>query len=264
MQISILGCGWLGLPLAKAFINNSIAVKGSTTTQEKITLLKEAGIIPFLIDLTNYEPATGNNFLMGSDVLIINIPPKLRQGGSDNYPDKVRSILPQVEAAGISKVLFVSSTSVYADNNGLVGELTQPDPDSDSGKQILQAEQLLQDNLHFKTTILRFGGLIGKDRHPARFLAGRQNIANPDAPVNLIHQEDCIGIILKIIEEEAWGEIFNAASPQHPTRQDYYTGQASALGLQLPHFDHTVPSVGKTILSEKIKQVLGYSFTHII
>jgi nucleoside-diphosphate-sugar epimerase len=59
----------------------------------------------------------------------------------------------------------------------------------------------LQGNSRFKTTILRFGGLIGEDRNPIRFLAGRENLENPDAPINLIHQTDCIGIILRIIEK---------------------------------------------------------------
>jgi len=34
-QISILGCGWLGLPLAKAILENEFSVKGSTTSREK-------------------------------------------------------------------------------------------------------------------------------------------------------------------------------------------------------------------------------------
>jgi hypothetical protein len=52
-------------------------------------------------------------------------------------------------------------------------------------------------NSRFKTTVLRFGGLIGEDRNPFKFIAGRENMDNPDAPINLIHQADCIGIILK-------------------------------------------------------------------
>jgi hypothetical protein len=43
-------------------------------------------------------------------------------------------------------------------------------------------------------------------------LAGRENLENPDAPINLIHQTDCIGIILKIIEKNSWGETYNAAA----------------------------------------------------
>jgi 3-hydroxyisobutyrate dehydrogenase-like beta-hydroxyacid dehydrogenase len=48
-KISILGCGWLGLPLAKVLVKNGFSVKGSTTTQDKILVLKQLGVDPFLI-----------------------------------------------------------------------------------------------------------------------------------------------------------------------------------------------------------------------
>ena len=50
-QISILGCGWLGLPLAKHFISKNYEVKGSTTTQEKTQMLADNKISPYLIKL---------------------------------------------------------------------------------------------------------------------------------------------------------------------------------------------------------------------
>ena len=76
----------------------------------------------------------------------------------------------------------MSSTSVYSDKDTVVTEATLPNPNTESGKQLLQCEKLLQDNSHFETTILRFGGLIGEDRNPIHFLAGRSNIENPDDP----------------------------------------------------------------------------------
>jgi len=261
MQISILGCGWLGLPLAKTMTARGYAVKGSTTTPNKAPVLKEAGIDPYIIDLANYSPALASDFLSGSEVLIINIPPRLRSGGNENYTAKINMILPQIQKADGIKVLFVSSTSVYADDNNLVTEDTTPNPDTESGSQILEAEQLLRAAHGPETTILRFGGLTGAGRHPVKFLAGKENLASPNGPVNLIEQEDCIGIILKIIEQGVWGETFNAAYPHHPSREAYYTGKAKEAGLPLPQFNNSTPSVGKTIVSDKIINVLGYRFT---
>jgi nucleoside-diphosphate-sugar epimerase len=91
-------------------------------------------------------------------------------------------------------VLFISSTSVYNDVDAFVTEETIARPATESGKQLLETEQLLQSNINFKTTILRFGGLIGEDRHPVKFLAVAKS-RKSNAPINLIHQEDCIGII---------------------------------------------------------------------
>ena len=51
LKIAIIGCGWLGLPLAKKLIKENFIVKGSTASKEKISILKTEKIEPFLIDL---------------------------------------------------------------------------------------------------------------------------------------------------------------------------------------------------------------------
>ena len=124
-------------------------------------------------------------------------------------------------------------------------------------------EALLQSNLNFKTTVIRFGGLLGEDRHPTKFLAGKTNVENPDAPVNLIQREDCIGIIEKIlnqVEYDNWGATFNAVAPFHPTKKEYYTQKATDLNLALPKFAASNSIVGKTILNDKLIKYLQYSF----
>jgi nucleoside-diphosphate-sugar epimerase len=260
-KIGILGCGWLGFPLAKALLENGFSVNGSTTSTDKIASLENAGITPFLIEIVeNFINGNIEEFLDKSQILIINIPPKLRGNASENFVAKIKNTIPFIEKSGIKKVLFISSTSVFSDEFEFVTEETIPNPDTESGKQLQKCEKLLQENAHFETTILRFGGLIGEDRNPIYFLAGRTNIENPEAPINLIHQEDCIGIILKIIEWNCWGETFNAVAPFHPTREDYYTKKAKEYNLELPIFTHSKPSIGKTILSDKLERVLKYQF----
>jgi NAD dependent epimerase/dehydratase family enzyme len=76
----------------------------------------------------------------------------------------------------------------------------------------------------------------------------------------LIHKDDCIGIIHKIIETNSNNEIYNAVAPFHPSRKEYYTQKAIELGLEIPEFDFSKPSFGKTISSEKVIQNLNYNF----
>ncbi|MFY8180364.1 MAG: SDR family oxidoreductase [Flavobacterium sp.] len=261
-QISILGCGWLGLPLAKSLIEKGFSVNGSTTSVEKIAVLEKAGISAFQINL--FEDRIEGNlylFLSNSDVLIIDIPPKLRGDSKENFVAKIQNIIPFIEKSSVEKVIFVSSTSVYADDNSIITEETKPNPDTESGRQLLEAEQLLQSNKNFQTTILRFGGLIGEDRHPIKFLAGRKNIENPEGPINLIHQVDCIGIIEAIYETNSWQETYNAVTPYHPIRKEYYTHKAIELNLPLPEFDESKISIGKTILSKKVIETLNYNYS---
>lgn len=263
-QISLLGCGWLGFPLAKKLLQNGFHVKGSTTSANKLVLLEEAKIAPFLISL-KAEATLGDikGFLENSSLLIIDIPPKLRGLEKESFVAKIENLIPHIEYSGIESLLFVSSTSVYNDAEKYVTEATIPNPDTESGLQLLATEKLLQKNTSFQTTVLRFGGLVGDERHPVKFLAGRKDVENPDAPINMIHQDDCIGIILKIIETRSWGETFNAVAPFHPTRKDYYIDKAIDLALAPPTFNQEKPSVGKIVDSTKITEGLGYSFIRI-
>ena len=150
-KISILGCGWLGLPLAKAVLQNGFVVKGSTTSIEKLSLLYEVGITPFLIALSEKE-TTGNlsEFLADSEILIIDVPPKLRGSETENFVSKIKNIVPFLEKSTVQKVLFISSTSVYNDDEAFVTKETIPKPDTESGKQLLETEQLLQSNINFQ------------------------------------------------------------------------------------------------------------------
>lgn len=263
-QISILGCGWLGFPLAKKLLDSGFHIKGSTTSKEKILILEKAGITPFLIAIQN-NGISGDisAFLEKSEILILAIPPKLRANNQEDFVGKIKTLIPFIEKSPIKKLLFVSSTSVYGDSNDLVTEETTLNPDTEGGKQLAIVEKLLQNNTHFKTTILRFGGLIGEDRHPVKFLAARENLENPEAPINLIHQKDCIGIIQRIIEKDIWGNTFNAVAPFHPTREAYYTQKALELNLTPPKFSHEKASIKKNISAHHLTQILDYTFTTI-
>jgi len=269
-KIAILGCGWLGLPLAKSLLSKRYEVAGSTTSESKLEVLKNAGIFPFQIQLDENE-IIGNiqEFLKESDVLVLDIPPGLRRQLSTSnemtFVNKVKTLIPFIEKSKIKKVIFVSSTSVYGDRFPIleITEATPPNPDTENGKQLVIAETLLQSNPHFKTTVIRFGGLLGDDRHPVKFLAGKTNIENPNAPVNMIQREDCIGIIEKILKQvqhDNWGETFNAVAPQHPTRKAYYHKKAELFNLPLPTFAENSESKGKIISSKKVETILGYSF----
>ncbi len=260
-QISILGCGWLGFPLAKALLQKGFSVKGSTTSMDKIAALRTAGIDPFIVQLEEQKISESiTDFLANSEILLVNIPPKLRGNATENFVAKIEHLLPFIEKSTVTKVIFVSSTSVYGEDNLHVTEATPLNPDSEGGRQLAVVENLLQKSTHFKTTILRFGGLIGEDRNPVRFLSGRENIENPEAPINLIHQDDCIGIIEKIIALDSWNEVYNAVAPFHPSKQEYYTQKAQDLNLALPKFALSNTIIGKTILHDKLIKSLQYTF----
>ena len=69
-NISILGCGWLGEPLAISLLESGYLVKGSTTTQSKLTTLEASQIEAYLVDISEFEDY---DTFLNTDILIIAI-----------------------------------------------------------------------------------------------------------------------------------------------------------------------------------------------
>lgn len=258
--VSILGCGWLGVPLARHLISKNFLVKGSVTTPEKFEILRSAGISPFRVKLSPEEIEVDNSDFFDCEVLIISLPPRRVEGIVEIFPAQISQLISTVLKFGIPKVIFISSTSVYPENLQVAKENDLFTPDKESGKALLKAEKLLENNPEFKTTILRFGGLIGTDRNPARFLLKSVGeIAN--TPVNLIHQDDCIGIISEIVDKELWGETLNACCPDHPMKKDFYQRAAMLSGLSEPRIS-VLPESYKVVDSSKLIRLLNYRFKY--
>ena len=262
-RIVIIGCGWLGFPLAKSLVKKGLKVKGTTTSKDKLRELLENNIEAEYLKITP-EGISGNihKILSECDVLVLNIPPGLRKNPTHNHVAQIKNLIPYIEASLIKKVLFVSSTSVFADEETFpeITEGTVPNPQSESGKQLLMVEKLLQANSGFNTAILRFAGLFGDDRHPAKQLSGKTQLKNATAPVNLIHLKDAVEIIHKIIELDVFGETFNASTSPHPTKEIYYSEVCKTLNLSVPKYDHDQKNKGKIILSDKLERILNYEF----
>lgn len=258
MVVSILGCGWYGKALASVLIQRGIAVKGSGTSLQKLGQLVEAGIIPFLVQFE----AGGQNFdpeFFECDILIVSIAPKLKKGEAPAYLPKIRRIIRSISESNIKKVIYISSTGVYGDHHKTVTELDDPAPDTESGKILFEAENLFRQAGAFKTSLIRFGGLVGPGRHPGRFFAGKKDIPNGMAPVNLIHLDDAVGIGMSIIEQNAFGQLFNACSPDHPQKADFYTDATIKGGYELPEFINELAN-WKIVDSINLKPILNYHF----
>jgi nucleoside-diphosphate-sugar epimerase len=247
--ISILGSGWLGLPLARHFIAAGFLVKASTTSENRIADLKSIGAVPFVV---NIESLTNNlrDFLQ-ADILIVNITSK--------DIASFRRLADEIEDSEIENVIFVSSTSVY---QNIRKTITESDTKCFSQSPLLDIEQLLECCKGVSTTIVRFGGLIGYRRHPGRFFSQGRVVQNPDSAVNLIHRDDCIGIISQIVEQQVWGEVVNCCADTHPTKREFYTRAAESLGGSLPTFGESDSESGKLISNQKVKRLLNYEFKH--
>ncbi len=261
-NIGIIGCGWLGLPLAEELLKAGYSVSGSTTSEEKIKVLKTKGIQPFKISISE-DGINGpiSEFLSTLSIIIINIPPGLRgKGSKESYIEKIKLLYYTIKKTSIKQVIFASSTAVYGEVDGTVTEKTKPAPNTASGVQLLKCENLFLNDEQLQTTIIRFGGLIGPDRHPITMLSGRENLKGGNAPINLIHLTDCTGIIKSIIEHNHWNAILNAVYPLHPTKEKYYTKEALKRGLAPPHYQSENNKTYKLITTCSLFLINDYDF----
>lgn len=261
LRISLLGCGWLGYPLALNLIAKGFHVKGSTTSPEKLPMFKSAGIEPYLVQFDSSNPEPDLSEFLKADILIISIPPGRRSvDGLANYRKMAQLLRKHLEASQISKLIFISSTSVYAESNSVLNEFSEIAPETESGLVLAETEALFSE-LNIQVILLRLSGLIGPNRMPGRFFAGQKNVANGLAPVNMIHLDDAIALINCLIESEGAQGVYLGCSPSHPTKIEFYTLAAKAEHLSPPNF---IPEKikWKIISSEYTIQELNFKYKY--
>ncbi len=253
--ISILGCGWLGKPLAMTLIQTGYKVLGSTTTEEKLPQLKAAGIDAFSFRFSPGLAGDGAAPFFKSPICIVGIPPAIGKTDPAHFLLKMQAICNEIINGDVSKVIFISSTSVYKGRIGVVEE-----HDANENSDLFKAEAIFKDQNKFDTTVLRFAGLVGPDRNPSRFLSGRK-VSGGNDPVNLIHLADCIRIIQTVLDLDVWGGVLNACSDIHPTRRDFYEFVCSQSNVSLPVFVGPENEAPKIVSNARLRRELGYSFT---
>lgn len=255
-KISILGCGWLGFPLGQLLVANGFEVKGSTTSDEKLSHLQNAGIEPFKISLP-VDFAIETDFF-SSDILVLSFPPGLRRNSEESYLEKIGSIIKAARKAKLKKIINISSTAIYPSINRVVIE-----EDADVQSVHFQAEELIKDYCNKNGIAFisaRCGGLMGYDRYPCKYIKEGESVSNGDHSVNYIHQDDVIAALYRMILEDLQG-IFNLVAPIHPLRKDVYQKCASKKGLQEPTFVEKGDG-WKTVSSKKFIAATGFEFKY--
>lgn len=262
--VSILGCGWLGLPLAEQLVQDGYAVKGSTTSPDKKAVLQEKRIQPYRLRF-NPEPE-GDDLadFLAADALIINIPPKAGKQGDNYHPEQIRAVADALRKSGreMPYTIYVSSTSIYPDLNREVVENDVVTPEQSASPAFIEAEQTVL--ALGNSTVLRFGGLLGYNRIPGRYVAGKQGLTTGSIPVNYIHRDDGVAIIKAFLKNPQPGQTFNVVSPEHPTREAVYRKNCDDFGYDTPTFAKPPQSEPFKIVSpEKLIQAIGYQYQYV-
>jgi nucleoside-diphosphate-sugar epimerase len=285
-SVGIIGCGWLGKALAASLLEQGVSVLATSSQQSNVEQLHGQGIEAQQLLLPSNTKQLGQHDIFTQQCLVIAITPKFRQGQID-YGIKVEQLVDAAKERGIvQRIILLSSTAVYQGLEGLVDENSKLNLVESSSVELSSvelgsmklgsaksgsvekapilhtAEQAVL-NFHRQGNILRLAGLVGPERHPGKFLLAKRTLKSSSAPVNLIHQQDAVGLILSLLTSTSPQGIFNGVSDTHVTKAIYYQAAAKSLGLELPTLssDKVLDST-RIVSGDKAKQQLGYSFIY--
>lgn len=247
---SILGLGYLGRSLAQKLYEN-----GSRVAAVKRNLTSDDINLPIRLDTLDLNqdnvfqsanPARDTSFWQhhaDKPVWFCLLP----LSSLTHYADTVKQWAELARACNVQHLIFTSSTSVYGDKARECDETATPDPQTESARQILTAEQYLLDSGVPNIDILRLGGLYCAERHPVSRLVQRQNIPGGNQPVNIVHRDIAVETLFQTTLHPNGRRIRNIVEPRHPTRCDFYTAEAAKFGLPPPDFAPDDTSRGKIV-----------------
>jgi len=262
-KVSIIGLGWLGEATGMLLQAQGYQVLGSSTRSEKVGLLREKGLDAVHFALDPDPKGIDYQRLFESEILVVTLPPRSRQGDGEAYLQQLASLRDLITGTEVKQVLFISSTGIYPNENKAVPYTEEEVSESTAGNTILyRAEALMGTSSRYDLIVLRMGGLMGADRIPGTYFSGREQVVG-HTRVNFIHQTDAARMIAWVINQGRWNQTFNGVAPEHPLRREVYQHNASALGIPLPASfqEATDVEVGRLISSEKIV-FTGFTFEY--
>lgn len=194
-RILIAGAGKLGLPLAQSLGSAGhevSAIRRSTPPASDDVITWHQLDLEDRSQLDRLEPAF--------DLVIIILTPADRspEGYQRIYQGALGNLLDRLdEAPARPACLFVSATSVYAQDDGAwVDESSPTEPETYNGRSLLDAEnRVLQWSPN--PLVIRFAGIYGPERNRLlRLLEGPLEIQrSPPTYTNRVHQDDCVAIL---------------------------------------------------------------------
>jgi nucleoside-diphosphate-sugar epimerase len=234
----VFGCGYLGLRVARLWLQAGDTVFAVTRSPTKAAELAKSGIRPIVGDLLAEEALS-----LPQDVRSVLFSVGYDRSAGTSIHDVYVGGLSRAIAGlpdSIERFVYISSTGVYGDFAGeTVDEESPCQPTRDGGQACLAAEQvLLSSRFARQAIILRLAGLYGPGRIPRSgdLLAGRPIDAPSKGWLNLIHIDDAASIVV-LAEQGAQPPRTYVVSDGHPVeRGEYYKELARLLRAPPPKF----------------------------
>lgn len=234
-SVLIVGCGDIGLRVARLEKDDCATVYGLARSEEKADVLHREGVMPVMGDLD--DPTSLQSLSVAGCLLYYFAPPPAK-GETDT---RITSLLAALNLPNVPRrMVLISTSGVYGDCGGdWVDEDRPPNPQTDRARRRLDAENRLRTwgRKHgVPFVILRVPGIYGPGRLPVGRLRRSVPVVRADeAPVsNRIHADDLARICRAAARVEPVSSVYNV-SDGHPTSMtDYFYRVADHLALPRP------------------------------
>lgn len=248
MNLVILGCGKLGQSVAEYAISKGVEVIGTVGSYKSLETLQISGIKLLKYTIGEQLPF---EVVKNATTVLFSIPVTSSLFVEDLKTtfSYIHEINPRVQ------IIFTSSTSVYSGDQGEISE--NGSVNNENLNSVI--EKIIQKQF-INSVILRLGGLISETRHPVFYLSGKHNLANGNAPVNLVHHKDVARIIYLVMDLLIVSRIYNVVYPIHTSKSDYYTQKAKEFQIEPPVFITDEIALHKSVSSEKMINELQFDF----
>jgi len=271
-RTAIVGCGYVGTAVGEALVRAGGEVHGTTTSPSRTAELEAKGIVPHVLEVA--DAAALHGLLAECEAVLLSVGAG-REGADYRsvYLAAASHLVAALERTTVSRVVYTSSTRVYAQDDGRwVDEDSPTQPADENGRTLLEAERVLLDAGRVGAgvppvfvTVLRLGGIYGPGRDPAariRQFAGQER-RDGDACVNMIHLDDIVAAIVRLLPMPHGG-VLNLCDDGPAPRREYYDRIIAAAGLPPIRWISPAgsPPLGKRVGNALIKQTLGLQLQH--
>ena len=233
-RLLIAGCGYVGTMAADLFHRAGWEVEGWTRSSESATALSDKPYPVSALDVSNKDQVVA---VPAVDFEAIIHCASTRGGDAESYRQVyLRGAQNLLNRFAGSKLLFTSSTSVYAQKKGeWITEESPAEPEHETGKILLEAEKLV---LARGGTIARLSGIYGPGRSALlkKFL-NNQAIIDPkkDRFVNQAHRDDVAAAFFLLLDRQLPpGEIYNVVDDKPIQESEFYGWLAERLSRPPP------------------------------
>ncbi len=260
----IVGCGYVGSAIARSLVAAGKRVTGWVHTEASAAPLRAEGLSILVGDINSAEAWAD----VPTNIDAVIHCASSNRGGAGAYADVYREGLRRIiQRFPTARLLFTSSTSVYAQTSGeWVTELSPAEPTKETGQILREAEQL---GLDHGVIVLRLAGIYGPGRGVLleRLKKGEAVIEGDGMRwINQIHRDDAASAAIHLLHHGKPGEIYNVCDNEPVTYYDYYRWMSEQLQVPLPPFgplktDRKRGLTNKRVSNAKLRD-LGWEPTH--